>query len=83
MGGLAATLEWRSPERWSLAALVALALAFLGLTGLTADRRDEGATAPSADYGKLPLSFVPNKGQTDSRVRYHAQAGGFLGLLHR
>jgi protocatechuate 3,4-dioxygenase beta subunit len=27
-------------------------------------------------YGKLPLAFVPNAGQTDSRVRYSAQAGG-------
>jgi hypothetical protein len=28
-------------------------------------------------YGKLPLSFVPNAGQTDKRVRYSAQGGGF------
>ena len=27
-------------------------------------------------YGKLPLAFVPNAGQTDPRVRYSAQAGG-------
>jgi hypothetical protein len=24
-------------------------------------------------YGKLPLSFIPNRGQTDERVRYYAQ----------
>ncbi len=28
-------------------------------------------------YGKLPLSFVPNAGQTDQSVRYYAQGSGF------
>ena len=29
-------------------------------------------------YGKLPLSFVPNKGQTDEEaVRYYAQGAGY------
>jgi hypothetical protein len=28
-------------------------------------------------YAKLPLSFVPNVGQTDERVRYYAQGQGF------
>ena len=28
-------------------------------------------------YGKLPLSFVPNKGQTDEAVRYYAQGAGY------
>jgi len=28
-------------------------------------------------YGKLPLSFVPNRGQTDSRVSYYAEGAGF------
>ena len=27
-------------------------------------------------YGRLPLAFVPNAGQTDLRVRYQAQVGG-------
>jgi hypothetical protein len=27
-------------------------------------------------YGKLPLSFVPNKGQTDKSVRYYAEGAG-------
>ena len=31
------------------------------------------ARAPTA---KLPLSFIPNRGQTDRRVRYYAQAPG-------
>jgi Beta-propeller repeat len=28
-------------------------------------------------YEKLPLSFVPNEGQTDEVVRYYAQGGGY------
>jgi hypothetical protein len=28
-------------------------------------------------YDKLPLSFVPNAGQTDASVRYYAQGAGF------
>jgi hypothetical protein len=28
-------------------------------------------------YGKLPLSFVPNEGQTDEAVRYYAQGAGY------
>jgi hypothetical protein len=37
-----------------------------------------GATKPRVleAYGKLPLVFVPNRGQTDARVRFSAQAGG-------
>jgi Beta-propeller repeat len=31
---------------------------------------------PVRDYGRLPLAFVPNRGQTDARVRFSAQAGG-------
>src|SRR5918994_6016015 len=28
-------------------------------------------------YGKLPLAFVPNEGQTDEAVRYYAQGAGY------
>jgi hypothetical protein len=28
-------------------------------------------------YGKLPLSFVPNEGQTNEAVRYYAQGAGY------
>ena len=28
-------------------------------------------------YGKLPLSFIPNEGQTDEEVRYYAQGAGY------
>lgn len=34
-------------------------------------------TDSAAAFAQLPLSFVPNRGQSDSSVRYSAQAGGF------
>ena len=36
-----------------------------------------------AAYGKLPLSFTANAGQTDARVRYSAQGAGFSVFLTR
>jgi hypothetical protein len=37
---------------------------------------DSAAGDPLGAYGKLPLAFVPNAGQSDSRVRYSAQVPG-------
>jgi hypothetical protein len=37
---------------------------------------NEGSGGARTAYTKLPLSFVPNAGQTDTRVRYSAQSGG-------
>ena len=36
-----------------------------------------------AAYGKLPLAFTANAGQTDKRVRYSAQGAGFSVFLTR
>jgi hypothetical protein len=40
-----------------------------------------GATRPDGLHAgaakQLPLSFIPNRGQTDSRVRYYAQGSGY------
>src|SRR6188508_915607 len=36
-----------------------------------------------AAYGKVPLSFTANAGQTDARVRYAAQGAGFSVFLTR
>jgi hypothetical protein len=41
-----------------------------------ADRSQQQAAEASEAYAQLPLSFVPNAGQTDAAVRYSAQAGG-------
>jgi hypothetical protein len=45
-----------------------------GIAG-AADNAVEGQVARA--YGKLPLSFIPNAGQADPRVRYAAQGPGF------
>src|SRR5215204_2994648 len=57
--------------------------------GSTADQSGVGApvSEPAAPqmsekealnaYGKLPLSFIPNEGQTDEAVRYYAQGAGY------
>ena len=42
------------------------------------------ASAPAkvkADYGKLPLSFEPNQGQTDSQVKFLARGSGYALFL--
>jgi hypothetical protein len=46
------------------------------ITPAISDRGNEGQTMTRAAYAKLPLSFVPNTGQMDARVRYSAQSGG-------
>src|SRR6266536_6498213 len=58
-------------------------LALLRLAAPGAERTAAPATlaGPSnrqvlAAYGNLPLAFVPNRGQTDARVRYSAQQAG-------
>src|ERR1700719_53496 len=33
--------------------------------------------AAGGSYGKLPLSFEPNQGQTDARVKFLARASGY------
>jgi hypothetical protein len=52
------------------------------LAGSTADQSRAAAPQMSEKealdaYGKLPLSFVPNEGQTDEAVRYYAQGAGY------
>ncbi len=42
--------------------------------GSAAQMSDEAALDA---YGKLPLSFIPNEGQTDEAVRYYAQGAGY------
>lgn len=41
------------------------------------ERTPANAKQIQAAYGRLPLTFVPNRGQTDSRVRFSARAPGF------
>jgi hypothetical protein len=51
----------------------------LTLTGATASHRAgivAGRPHPAAAYGRLPLAFEPNRGQTNRRVRFIAHAPG-------
>ena len=65
-----------------LALLAATGAALVLQVGPTASSAPEkqlkGASGQEAiaSYGKLPLAFTANAGQTDSRVRYSAQGGG-------
>jgi beta-propeller repeat-containing protein len=74
--------------RIGIPVLAVIALATSNDTGATiggafiANTRD-GASIPAANeraardaYGRLPLAFVPNAGQSDPRVRFSAQANG-------
>ncbi|MEP6910697.1 MAG: SBBP repeat-containing protein [Actinomycetota bacterium] len=60
------------------AALTAIAGAAIapGSTPVRSDPSTPDGKQGLKAYGKLPLSFVPNAGQLDRRVRYSAQAGG-------
>ena len=66
--------------RLGLAGVAAAALTALALASTSAPSEpavDETERRALDAYGKLPLSFVPNRGQTDKRVRYYAQGPGF------
>jgi hypothetical protein len=42
-----------------------------------------GGTSRASQAGNLPMSFVPNRGQADPRVRYYAQTPGFAAYFTR
>lgn len=69
---------------FALAGLTALALAIsLGVLARSGGHQpsppnQETSKSGTLDsYGELPLSFIPNRGQTDASVRYYAQGAGF------
>src|ERR1017187_8295427 len=33
---------------------------------------------PDSNFGKLPLAFEPNQGQTDPQVKFLARGGGYI-----
>ncbi len=63
----------------SLVALgfLTIVLALLPQQGSLADLPRALGSDTSGSYAKLPLSFIPNRGQTDKSVRYYAQGNGF------
>ncbi len=63
---------------------VALSTAFAGLFSTVAQGQTQpvAPTSPqgsaiSKNYGKLPLSFEPNRGQTDAQVQFVARGAGY------
>src|SRR5437667_10511222 len=83
------TLPPRARRPFALALLATAAAGILLPLG-PANASRAGATGePSAPtkqqalaaYGKVPLGFVANAGQTDARVRYSAQGAGFAFFL--
>ena len=66
--------QLRAPVLAALAAIAVMALALVSPSAGPTPAVTEDQARES--YGKLPLSFVPNRGQTDKRVRYYAQAPG-------
>jgi hypothetical protein len=53
------------------------------VTGVTEPQELHANTAASikSDYGKLPLSFEPNKGQTDGAIKFLARGSGYALFL--
>jgi hypothetical protein len=49
-----------------------------GTGGAAADKAEPGVRARAVEsYGKLPLNFEVNKGQTDSRVKFLSRGSGY------
>jgi hypothetical protein len=64
------------PQARALSELAGAAAAELAPAGVLASSPAEEQPALAA-YGNLPVTFVPNAGQTDPRVRYYAQGPGY------
>src|SRR5689334_11995888 len=67
---------------------IALVTVLVGLNlgdsrGAAASVHPPVAAPPSQAFGNFPLTFVENRGQTDSRVRYYAQGPRFAVYLTR
>ena len=73
-----------------LAAATFAVLALHSPAGMDTRQRPRPADTPlnqsaraniSGDYGKLPLAFEPNVGQTDGQVRFLARGGGMTAFF--
>lgn len=67
-------------EKHSFASFI-LAMLLLALTALNATAQDEPARPKAhgilANYFQAPISFEPNQGQTDGRVKFMARGAGY------
>ena len=73
----------RSVLRVTLVGLTCLALACGGDNNVNlAELNDDlGMPAAVADYGRLPLSFEANRGQTDEQVEFLSRGNGYALFL--
>ena len=62
---------------WAWLPAVGFALTASGLVSSPAGPNAVAAMGPKARYGLLPLSFEPNDGQTDPRVRFLTHGQGY------
>jgi hypothetical protein len=70
-----------------LVAVTVLAMALIAVAGREATVAERAAAGPASlerspehvldAHAKLPLAFVPNRGQTDARVRYYARGSRY------
>ena len=67
----------------AVALVVASSAAGCGSSGTRAATGGGRADRALAAYADLPLTFVENRGQTDKRVRFHAQGAGHAVYLTR
>src|SRR5437762_3456983 len=74
------TLPGRQGTNIVLVLALLLAIAALSLSQVWLHSSQPLATRPPGNFGKLPLSFEPNAGQTDLSVHYLVHASG--GLLY-
>jgi hypothetical protein len=69
-------------SRWTLLPLAALLLLFVAAPGIEPRSDANAGRAAAADeYGRVPLSFEPNRGQSDRRVRFLSRGSGYALFL--
>jgi hypothetical protein len=75
-------MSLRNSKSLSVALLFSLSTLSIAANRAGADRVSEAVKAKAlANYGKLPLSFEENRGQTDARVRFLSHGSGYSILL--
>ncbi|HXN45631.1 MAG TPA: hypothetical protein VN893_03265, partial [Bryobacteraceae bacterium] len=57
------------------------ALVSLLMLGVASAQLPAPAPRVAANYGKLPLAFEPNVGQTDGQVRFVSRGGGMTAFF--
>ncbi len=77
MGRSALPISVGAPVSLVALGFLAIVLALLPQQGSLPDPIQALAGDTSDSYAKRPLSFIPNRGQTDESVRYYAQGAGF------